>query len=184
MSETQTSKVDSSEQKSKRTLLIGALVIVLGALAFLAYGGIGDNLIYYWSPSELAKAGDKALGADIRLGGVVVEGSVVMGADGRSMDFKLQDPEATVDVHAEALPPAMFREGIGVLVEGTMGATGPFQATQLMVKHDNEYRMPETDKRNDLKYIYDKSLKVEEEQQNPDTQAGESQKTDTPADGS
>ena len=113
------------------------------ALGVLAFGNIGENLVYYWSPSELLAAGSKAEAATVRLGGLVVAGSIQYASDGRSLDFAVTDGAEQVPVHANAVPPAMFREGIGVVVEGSMGADGRFETQRLMVKHDNEYRAPD-----------------------------------------
>ncbi len=132
----------NSELKRRRILAVVAVAIAGGALAFLAMGGIGENLVYYWSPTELTEAGDKAIGASIRLGGLVVPGSIEYG-DGLALKFRVTDGQEEVAVFAEAVPPAMFREEIGVVVEGTMTREGVFQTNRLMVKHDNEYKAPE-----------------------------------------
>jgi cytochrome c-type biogenesis protein CcmE len=132
----------NSEQKRRRILAVVAVAIAGGALAFLAMGGIGESLVYYWSPSELLDAGDKAYGASIRLGGLVVPGSIEYG-DGLALNFRVTDGTREVAVFAETVPPAMFREQIGVVVEGTMTREGVFKTNRLMVKHDNEYRTPE-----------------------------------------
>ncbi|MGH9379020.1 MAG: cytochrome c maturation protein CcmE [Thermoanaerobaculia bacterium] len=131
-----------SEQRRRRLLVVGALVVAGGVLAFLAFGGIGENLVYYWTPSELLAAGDKGRGASVRLGGQVVAGSIAHDPDGGTLRFAVTDGEATVPIVARAVPPAMFREGIGVVVEGRLGTGGAFETSRLMVKHDNEYRAP------------------------------------------
>jgi len=130
-----------SQQKHRRRLLVVlALALATGALLFLAFGGIGENLVYYWSPSELHANADKAVGATIRLGGLVEKGSVVQ--EGLNLRFNVTDGESSVPVVAEAIPPAMFREAIGVVVEGTMTPEGVFKTQRLMVKHDNQYKPP------------------------------------------
>ena len=151
-----------NERSRRRILAIAALVAAAGAMGFLALGGIGENLVYYWSPSELLEAGGKAQGATIRLGGLVVGDSVVESPDGLTLDFMVTDGDASVPVHAETVPPAMFREGIGVVVEGTMGDDGTFQTTRLMVKHNNEYRAPGDDEHREMKELM-KSMQFEEE---------------------
>ena len=133
----------SNDLKRRRMLAVVSILIAAGVLAFFAFGGIGENLVYYWSPKELEAAGNKAYGATIRLGGLVADGTIVYEDDGRTLHFDVTDGEATVPVVATAVPPAMFREGIGVLVEGTMKKDGEFQTDRLLVKHDNQYRAPE-----------------------------------------
>ncbi len=132
----------NTEKRSRRLLAVLAVAISAGALGFLAFSGIGDNLVYYWSPSELHDAGDKARGATIRLGGLVVPGSIQYG-DGLNISFRVTDGTGEVAVAANTVPPAMFRENIGVVLEGTMGDNGVFQTNRLMIKHDNEYRPPD-----------------------------------------
>ena len=132
----------TEERGNKRILAIIALAIVGSALSLIAWGGIGENLVYYWSPQELHEAGDKAVGASIRLGGLVEAGSLELNNDGSLERFTIVDGDHSVEVKADGLPPAMFREGIGVLVEGTMHNDGYFHSDLLMVKHDNIYQAP------------------------------------------
>ncbi len=131
-----------SERRRRRLLTLAALAVAAGALAFLAFGGIGESLVYYWSPSELLAAGGRAEDATVRLGGLVVPGSLEREGDGLTLRFAVTDGSSTVPVVARTVPPAMFREGIGVVVEGRLGADGNFATERLMVKHDNEYRAP------------------------------------------
>lgn len=128
-----------SRRKAVFALAIAAIAAIL---IFLAVGGIGGNLVYYWSPSELKAAGEDAYGATVRLGGMVAPGSVVRGQDGLELDFVVTDGTEQVAVRARAVPPTMFREGIGVVVEGRLAADGVFETKRLMVKHDNEYQPP------------------------------------------
>lgn len=132
----------SGEMTRRRALVIVAVLISVSVLGYLAFGGIGENLVYYWSPTELVAAGAKAQGASIRLGGMVEAGTVARGEDGLTLQFAVTDGQTSVPVRAEAVPPAMFREGIGVVVEGTMAADGCFETRRLMVKHDNQYQAP------------------------------------------
>ncbi len=126
-----------------RWLAIGALAVAAVAFVALTVGGIGENLVYYWGPKELQAAGDKAVGATIRLGGMVAENSVVFGEGASGVEFDVTDFETTIHVKSKGVPPQMFREGIGVVVEGTMTPAGHFECTRLMVSHGNEYRAPD-----------------------------------------
>jgi cytochrome c-type biogenesis protein CcmE len=123
-------------------IVVAAIAISGAVFAFLAIGGIGENLVYYWSPTELLNSGNKALGANVRLGGLVEHGSIQREGDGLTLKFAVTDGEMSVPVEASAVPPAMFREGIGVVVEGTLKDDGIFQTHRLMVKHDNQYQAP------------------------------------------
>lgn len=126
----------------KRGALIVAVVVVLGAFGYLLYGGIGNNLVYFLTPAELLAKGASAVDAPVRLGGQVVPGSVSWDAQRLDLRFRLTDGMQTVAVHSTGAPPQMFRPGIGVLVEGKYQRSGTFEATNLMVKHSNEYHPP------------------------------------------
>ena len=124
-----------------RLLLFGALLVAAIGFAVIAGSGISRNLVYYWTPSDLLHAGDKAYGATIRLGGQVAPRSVHM-TQGSDLEFDVTDRRNIVHVKSSGSPPQMFREGIGVVVEGTMVRGGYFQSDRLMVSHNNEYRAP------------------------------------------
>jgi cytochrome c-type biogenesis protein CcmE len=81
-------------------------------------------------------------GREHRLGGLVAPGSIETGEGGLGLKFKMTDGTETVTVATTAVPPAMFREGIGVVVEGALQADGTFATDRLMIKHDNEYQAP------------------------------------------
>jgi len=128
--------------KRNRWLAIAALAVAAAAFVVITAGGIGENLIYYWGPTELHRAGAKALGATIRLGGQVRAGSVKSSGVGSALEFDVTDGKNIVHVQSSSVPPQMFREGIGVVVEGTMNSNGTFVSDRLMVSHGNEYRAP------------------------------------------
>lgn len=125
--------------------LILTLVIVLGGFGYLIYGGLDDNLVYFLTPSELMAKGDSAHGKPVRLGGMVVPGSVKWDAKAIDLRFTLSDNKGTILVHSQKAPPQMFREGQGVVVEGRLARSGVFESTSLMVKHSNEYKAPHPD---------------------------------------
>ena len=129
-------------RKRTRRFMFGAIAIALGAFAMIAYSGISKNLVYYWTPSDLKANGDKAYGANIRLGGMVVPGSIRK-LGGSAVEFDVKDATDVVRVKTSTVPPQMFRENIGVVVEGTMMRGGYFQSNRLMVSHNNEYKAPE-----------------------------------------
>jgi cytochrome c-type biogenesis protein CcmE len=120
-----------------------ALAVAAIALLAISFGGIGQNLVYYWGPSELHAAGDKAIGATIRLGGLVADGSIRRGPGASGVEFDVVDRAgALTHVKCSGVPPQMFRERIGVVVEGTLTPAGHFEGHRLMVSHGNEYRAP------------------------------------------
>ncbi len=139
---------NGGEKRTRRRGLtflgVGAVLIGFG---YLLLGGIGDNLVYYLTPSELEARGDAAYETSVRLGGVVIPESVQWDADALDLRFKVGDGTTEMEVHSKGAPPQMFRDGIEVLVEGRLASSGVFQSTNLMVKHSNEYRAPEEGQR-------------------------------------
>lgn len=128
---------------ARRWLAVLAVVVAAAGFGLLTAGGIGENLVYYWGPSDVKKAGDQAIGATIRLGGQVAKGSIRQsGGEGSLLEFSVTDGKAVVPVRSTGVPPQMFREDIGVVVEGTMTKEGVFECRRLMVSHGNEYRAP------------------------------------------
>lgn len=120
-----------------------AVLAVLSSFGFLMYGNIGENIVLFRTPGELMAMGPDAYDKPIRLGGQVMAGSHTWNAEAMDLRFTLQDHDGEVVVHARKAPPAMFREGQGVIVEGRMTAAGVFEASTVLVKHSNEYRPPE-----------------------------------------
>ncbi len=141
----------SSRGKTK-WFAFGALGVAAAAFLFIAVGGIGENLVYYWGPKELRAAGAKAIGATIRLGGQVAVGSIKRGEGVSNLEFDVTDGTATVHVVSRGVPPQLFRDRIGVVVEGTMTREGSLESRRLMVSHDNRYRAP-ADKDVDIKAL-------------------------------
>lgn len=127
-------------QHPARSLALGALVIV-AALSFLVYQGLANNLVYYITPSELHAKGASAEGENLRLGGQVRPGSVHWNPKTQDLRFILQDPRGAVAVRSKGMPPQLFKDGIGVVVEGKY-LTNFFAATSLMVKHGSDYKAP------------------------------------------
>lgn len=149
----------ASDVMRRRTRRFVLLALAVAALAFLAIaaGGINDNLVYYWTPTDLRAAGNKAYGATIRLGGMVANGSIRHNTGTTGVEFDVKDANAIVHVKSSGVPPQMFRDGIGVVVEGTMTRDGSFDSHRLMVSHNNEYRAPKAghpvDQKQMQKYI-------------------------------
>lgn len=133
-------------RRRTRWFMIGAILIAATAFVVIAAGGINKNLVYYWTPTDLHAAGDKAYGATIRLGGMVAKGSIRNERGASGLEFDVKDATGIVHVKSSGVPPQMFRENIGVVVEGTMTRAGYFESNRLMVSHSNEYRAPKDGK--------------------------------------
>lgn len=132
-----------SPRRRGKLFALGALAVAGVAFGVITWGGIGKNLVYYWGPSDIAKARDKAVGATIRMGGLVAPGSLVRGEGASGVEFDVIDRQGgRIHVKSAGMPPQLFREKIGVVVEGTMTPAGHFESHRLMVSHNNEYRIP------------------------------------------
>ena len=136
-----TTESDVARRKT-RLFMLGAFAVAGIAFTVIAASGINNNLVYYWTPTDLRANGDKAYGASIRLGGMVAKGSIV-NHGGSNVEFVVHDGVNRIPVKTSTVPPQMFRENIGVVVEGTMNRAGYFQSNRLMVSHNNEYKAPE-----------------------------------------
>lgn len=130
-----------TDAMKKRLFGVAAILVALGALGGISMSNLGESLVYYWSPTELAAAAN-AKDATVRLGGMVVAGSYRWDQGAHTVDFDVTDGKTTVHVRNAGNPPQMFREGVGVVVEGRLGADGVFHSDKVMVSHDNEYKPP------------------------------------------
>ncbi len=138
-----------SPARKKQLVAVAALAVAGGALAFISMGGIEKNLVYYWDVAQLSQKGNAAIGAHIRLGGVVQEGSLDWKPEAMSLHFSIgmaTKGEPKIMVASTGAPPQMFREGIGVVLEGSYDGK-VFNADRLMVKHSNEYHPPKEGER-------------------------------------
>ena len=136
-----------------RVRLAVAGTVVVGAVAWLAASGLGQNLTYFLTPSELLAKGTGAVGARLRVGGEVEPGSVRRDAATGTVAFRLSDGEESVPVVNRGDPPELFREGIGAVVEGVYGRDGILRSDQVLIRHSAEYRPPkpgETPRSGDL----------------------------------
>ena len=123
-------------------LLVAVAAVALIGFGFILAGGLDDNIVYFVTPTELMEKGTEAYDSPVRLGGQVAPGTVQWDADALELTFRMTDGHSEVDVHSTGAPPQMFRDGIGVIVEGRLSRAGVFESDNLMVKHSNEYRAP------------------------------------------
>lgn len=132
----------TSHRTRNRWIALAAVAVAAVGFFVITMGGIGENLVYYWGPTDIHKAGKKAIGATIRLGGQVAPNSIKTASASSNLEFDVTDGTSVVHVKSRGVPPQMFREGIGVVVEGTMTKNGWFESQRLMVSHGNEYKAP------------------------------------------
>lgn len=133
----------STKKQEGVVFLVGALAVAASALGLVWFASdeMGENLVYYWTPSEVYAAGADAYGPTIRLGGLVKEGTLDWDPEAQVVNLVVTDTSGTdIAISATGAPPQMLREGIGVVVEGRMRPDGTFETDRLMVKHSNEYK--------------------------------------------
>jgi cytochrome c-type biogenesis protein CcmE len=126
----------------KRAWVLGGAAVILGVFAWLLFGGLEKNMVFFLTPQELLAKGTEGVGVPVRLGGQVKPGSVKWDAESLDLRFTVTDGGGEMPVRSTGAPPQMFRDGMGVIVEGRVGTGGVFEASNLMVKHSNEYRAP------------------------------------------
>jgi len=118
-------------------LVVAALVAIIGA-GLLAASALKDEAAYFYTPND-AKVKGVEPGRAIRLGGMVVKGSLKRESDGVTIRFDVTDGKATVPARFSGIAPDLFREGSGVVAEGAFDRSGLFVATNLLAKHDERY---------------------------------------------
>jgi cytochrome c-type biogenesis protein CcmE len=123
-------------RKGKRLTLIGGAMAILGLAAGLMLFALRDNIVFFYTPSELAKK-QTASGARLRIGGLVKEGTVVK--NGQDVRFTVTDKTSDLTVSYTGLLPDLFREGQGVVVDGVLQPSGGFRADSVLAKHDERY---------------------------------------------
>ncbi|MBX9684585.1 MAG: cytochrome c maturation protein CcmE [Hyphomicrobium sp.] len=131
-------------RKQKRGWMIGGGVATLTIAAILVLFALKDSVVFFHTPSDIAEKPVPA-GNRIRLGGLVANGSVVRGA-GTTVSFKVTDTLKDIPVNFTGVLPDLFREGQGVVAEGTIGTDGTFTADSVLAKHDENYMPPEVAK--------------------------------------
>ena len=124
--------------RRNRRFLIGGLII-LAALSYVIYGGMQEALVYFVTPSELKAKETSSADKFLRMGGMVVKGSLQKDLQHLTYRFQLTDGTIAFPVYFKGVPPDLFVEGKGAVVEGRVGSDGVFQATMIMAKHAEDY---------------------------------------------
>jgi cytochrome c-type biogenesis protein CcmE len=126
--------------RHKRAAAIALGVVALGLATALVLMAFEKNLVFFFTPSQVA-ANEAPQGKAFRIGGMVVAGSVKR--DGIDVRFVVTDTAKSIPVVYRGALPDLFREGKGVVAQGTLGADGVFQAREVLAKHDENYMPPE-----------------------------------------
>jgi cytochrome c-type biogenesis protein CcmE len=130
------------KSRHKKLLAIGLGLAGLGIAAALILNAFQSNLVFFFSPSEVA-AGKAPTDRAFRIGGLVEDGSLKRQADGLTVSFVVTDTAKSMPVVYKGILPDLFKEGKGVVAEGKLGTDGLFTATQVLAKHDENYMPPE-----------------------------------------
>ena len=124
----------------KRMAAIGLGVVSLGVAAALVLAAFQKNLVFFFTPSQVA-ANEAPQGRSFRIGGMVVPGSLKR--EGVNVEFTVTDTAKSMRVTYRGQLPDLFREGKGVVAQGQLGADGIFRASEVLAKHDENYMPPE-----------------------------------------
>jgi cytochrome c-type biogenesis protein CcmE len=131
--------------RHKRIALIIGGLVVLGLVAALVLNAFQSNLVFFFSPTQVA-AGEAPKGQAFRIGGMVKDGSIQREPDGVTLRFVITDTEQDMTVAYKGILPDLFKEGKGAVAEGKLAADGLFVASSVLAKHDENYMPPEAAK--------------------------------------
>jgi cytochrome c-type biogenesis protein CcmE len=128
--------------RHKRFALVAGGVAAIGIAAALILNAFNSNLVFFYSPTQVA-AHEAPAGRSFRIGGMVESGSLQRQADGVTVKFVVTDTAKSIPVLYEGILPDLFKEGKGVVAEGKLEGDGVFRASQVLAKHDENYMPPE-----------------------------------------
>lgn len=128
--------------RKKRILMVVLIMLGMGIAAALILTAFEKNLIYFYSPTQIA-AGEAPEVRAFRVGGLVMEGTVVRDPETLEVRFVLTDTINQISIAYEGILPDLFREGQGIVANGKLDENGIFQAKEVLAKHDENYMPPE-----------------------------------------
>lgn len=125
--------------RGKKIGIICSIALIISGIGYLALGNFGKNLVYFFTPSEVVALSPDYYGKKVRVGGLVVKGSLKVIPNSLKMTFELTDGAATIPVAFEGIPPDLFKEGQGAVVEGYWDERKQFHSSLIMAKHSEDY---------------------------------------------
>jgi len=128
--------------RHKRMAAIALGVVALGIVTALVLKAFNQNLVFFFTPSQVA-ANEAPQGRTFRIGGLVEQGSLKRQPDGVSVAFVVTDTAKSMKVIYKGSLPDLFKEGKGVVAQGQLGPDGVFHASEVLAKHDENYMPPE-----------------------------------------
>lgn len=126
--------------RHKRFLVIAAGLAVLALAAMFVLNAFRSNLVFFFTPTQVAN-GEAPHNQTMRIGGMVKDGSLLR--DGTRIAFVVSDTDKEVRVTYQGMLPDLFKEGRGVVAQGRINASGEFEASEVLAKHDENYMPPE-----------------------------------------
>ncbi len=129
-------------RRRQRLVFVAVIVLGVSVATVLVLSAIGENMLYFFSPSQI-HAGEVPEGRNIRVGGLVVDDSVERQSNGVTVRFDLTDNARTISVVYTGILPDLFREGQGIIAIGQMDGEGLLQADEVLAKHDENYMPPD-----------------------------------------
>ena len=133
------------KRRHKRIVFIVCCLCALGLAAWLVLAAFKNNLVFFFSPTQVA-AKEAPQGRTFRIGGLVENGTLKRDQDGLTIRFTVTDTASTIPVVYKGILPDLFKEGRGCVAQGKVGSDGVFYADQIMAKHDENYMPPEAAK--------------------------------------
>ena len=130
------------KKRTLRIYYISFILISLSLLFFMFIKTFNDNLLFYRSPSQITNS-EFPDNYVFRVGGVVLDGSLIKSKDTMNVKFAITDYEQNLDITYTGILPDLFREGQGVVIRGKLGGDGIFYAEEVLAKHDETYMPPE-----------------------------------------
>jgi cytochrome c-type biogenesis protein CcmE len=130
------------KRRHKRIGIIFVGLAGLGLAAYLVANAFRQNLVFFFSPTQVA-AKEAPIDRTFRIGGLVENGTLKRDADGLTVRFTVTDTAASIPVVYKGILPDLFKEGRGCVAQGKVGADGVFSAEQVLAKHDENYMPPE-----------------------------------------
>jgi cytochrome c-type biogenesis protein CcmE len=127
--------------RTRRALWIVAGLAGLGIAASLVLNAFQSNLVFFFTPSQVV-AKEAPQSRPFRIGGLVEQGSLTRDPNSLTVHFRVTDTAQTIPVTYTGLLPDLFKEGKGVVAQGTLGSDGAFHATEVLAKHDENYMPP------------------------------------------
>ncbi|HEX9193684.1 MAG TPA: cytochrome c maturation protein CcmE [Burkholderiales bacterium] len=127
--------------RHKRFAMIAGGLVALGAATAFVLAAFRENLVFFFTPSQV-EAKEVPQGRAFRIGGLVVPGTLKRKTDGLTVQFVVTDTAKNVPVVYRGILPDLFREGKGVVTQGKLGGDGIFYASEVLAKHDENYMPP------------------------------------------